>query len=301
MSTGLDSRAILNGGATEGFGNLGAALLMAPQMRRKLDMEAQQRQQETSFQDRQLAQALGMHQDQMGVERERTAAQAKWHTEDAAERAQAAKDAASAKQAAGSTRGVTPNDLLKQAHDRAIDEVGDPNYDVAVNPQTGLPQRVPRSPESRATMQPLFRAAVAKHLKTLGLDPMTLRRMSPEEQAATAADGADPVVQARQAANGQVRQQQRANGQAAGVDALPGAVNPPQAQAATAFPSGPKTMTQAQLQAKATAAGWKPEDAAAHYQSQGWQIAPRRGLSHQNQQGGALDVCPDCVGKQNPV
>lgn len=272
MSVGLDSRAILNGGATEGFGNLASALLMAPQMRRKMDMETQQRADERGFQDRQLAQALGMHQDQMGVERERTAAQAKWHEQDAAERAQAAKDAAEAKRAAGAGRGVTPDTAVGEAARRAAEDVGDPNWDVAPD-ASGVPHKVPRAAESRAAMFPLYHAAIRKHLTLMGLDPATLKPLSPEAQAAAAA-GSDPLVGARQTANGQVRQKQRASGQAAGVDALPGAAMPPPAQATA--PAGPtaKTMTQAQLQTKAKAAGWKPEDAAAHYQSQGWTIAP---------------------------
>lgn len=62
-------------GATAGFGDLAAALLMAPQLRRKQDAEDQQRQDQLDyldsqqqFQRDQLAQALGIHKDQMGLE-----------------------------------------------------------------------------------------------------------------------------------------------------------------------------------------------------------------------------------------
>lgn len=71
MAFGLDSRAALTqDGAAAGFGNLGAALLLAPQQARQRQMQQQQMMDEREFRDRQLAQSLMIHREDQQTERD---------------------------------------------------------------------------------------------------------------------------------------------------------------------------------------------------------------------------------------
>jgi hypothetical protein len=75
MAFGLDSRALMApGGATQGFGNLASALIMAPRLRGQQEdaMAAQERERadrlaaqaaERNYRDRGLAQSLQIHMD----------------------------------------------------------------------------------------------------------------------------------------------------------------------------------------------------------------------------------------------
>lgn len=79
---GLDSRAaMVPGGAVEGFGNLGAALLMAPRMRAQQEDEKKKQALDQAFREKQLAQALDIAQANQMNDRARIADEANWRTQ----------------------------------------------------------------------------------------------------------------------------------------------------------------------------------------------------------------------------
>ena len=216
----FDARAAMApDGALQGFGDLTAALLMAPRLREKLDAESQQRQDERSYRDSQqqlqrdqLAQALGIHKDQMGLEQQRIGNEKesrqgenvrKW-AEDAGT---GLKNLYGALTGGNKRAGPAGPQYRPQIYKNVTTQ--DPNTGAMIHHQ------VLKSPEENA-------ADRAAWYDAQGIpDPKLAGR--PQLPAMTKPTDPIEVIAARRDANKRVQDQQRAQG----LMSLPGDVRPP--------------------------------------------------------------------------